>query len=157
MLRVAIFAGIALVVMGCSATPDLNATEDAPQSISARSSNQLVHVQGKFVSVKPTGKRHQSFIFAFQIQYRLLGPMQSPTPMDELVRFELFNDFGGRDLLAELSGQNSPDRAAFADAATPVTNSDTYRLVLWRFPSHKVYEPEQINAQLVGLPEPILE
>jgi len=66
MLRLPILAGIASVVMGCSEAPDLNVTEDARQSIPARSSNQLVHVQGKFVSVHPIGKRHQSFVFTFR-------------------------------------------------------------------------------------------
>ena len=100
MLRVPMLAGIALAVMGCSEAPDLNVTEDVSQSIEARSSNRLVHVQGKFVSIQPTGKRHQTFIFTFRIQDGLHGPGQAPTPIDELVRFELYQDIGGRDLVA---------------------------------------------------------
>ena len=157
MLRLQILAGIALVVVGCSEAPDLTVTEDAAQSISARSSNQLVHVQGKFVSIHSTGKRHQSFVFTFRIQDGLHGPGQAPTPKDELIRFELYQDFGGRDLVAELNGQNPPGGAAAADAAKSVTNSHAYRLVLWRFPSHNIYGGEQIDAQLVGLPVRICE
>ncbi len=152
MMRVPILAGIALVVLGCSEAPDLNVTEDARQSVPARSSNQLVHVQGKFVSIQPTGKRHGSFVFTFRIHDGLHGPGQAPTPKDELVRFELYQDFGGGDLVAELSGQSPPGGAALADAAKSVTNSNAYRLVLWRFPSHGLYGGEQIDAQLVGLP-----
>ncbi len=143
-----------MAVMGCSEAPDLNVTEDVSQSIGARSSNQLVHVQGKFVSIHATGKRHQSYVFTFRIQDGLHGPGQAPTPIDELVRFELYHDFGGGDLVAELSGQNPPGGAALADAATPVTNSHTYQLVLWRFQSHG---RQQIDAQLVGLPVPVRE
>ena len=157
MLRLPILAGIALAVMGCSEAPDLNVTEDAPQSIPARSSNQLEHVHGKFVSVQPTGKRHQSFVFRFRMQNRLHGPGRVPTPIDELVRFELYQDFGGRDLVAKLSGQNPLGGEALAAAAKSVTNSPAYQLVLWRFPSHKVYGGEQIDAQLVGLPVPLRE
>ncbi len=154
MLRLQILAGIALVVIGCSEASDLNVTEDPPQSIPARSSNQLEHVQGKFVSIQPTGKRHGSFVFTFRIQDVLHGPGQAPTPIDELVRFELFQDFGGRDLVAELSGQNPPGGAALAHAAKSVTNSHAYQLVLWRFQS---YKRQQIDAQLVGLPVPARE
>lgn len=157
MLRLPILTGMALVVLACSEAPDLNGTQNAPQSITARSSNQLVHVQGKFVSIQPTGKRHQSFVFTFRIQDELHGPGQAPTPKDELIRFELYHDGGGRDLIAKLSGQNPPGGAALADAAKSVTNSHAYRLVLWRFPSHKVYGGEQIDAQLVGLPVPVRE
>ncbi len=156
-MRLPILAGIALAVMGCSEAPDLTVTEDAAQSIPARSSNQLVHVQGKFVSIHPTGKRHQSFVFTFRIKNGLHGPGRAATPIDELVRFELYQDFGGRDLVAELNGQNPPGGAAAADAAKSVTNSHAYRLVLWRFPSHNVYGGEQIDAQLVGLPVPVPE
>ncbi len=157
MMRVPILAGIALVVLGCSEAPDLNVIEDARQSIPARSSNQLVHVEGKFVSIHPTSKRHQSFVFTFRIQDGLHGPGQAPTPKDELIRFELYQDFGGRDLVAELSGRNPPGGVALADAAKSVTNSHVYQLVLWRFPSHKVYGGEPIDAQLVGLPVPVRE
>ena len=146
-----------MVVMGCSEAPDLNVTQNTSQSIRARSSNQLVHVQGKFVSIHPTPKRHQSYVFTFRIQDGLHGPWQAPTPLDELVRFELYHDFGGGDLVAELIRQNPPGGAALADAAKSVTNSHAYQLVLWRFPSHKVYGGEQIDAQLVGLPVPVRE
>lgn len=154
MLRLPILTGMALVVLACSEAPDLNGTQNAPQSITARSSNQLVHVQGKFVSIHPTGKRHQSYVFTFRIQDELHGPWQAPTPIDELVRFELSHDFGGGDLVAELSGQNPPGGASFADATRAVTNSHTYQLVLWRFQSHG---RQRIDAQLVGLPVPVRE
>ncbi len=154
MLRLPILTGMALVVLACSEAHDLSGTQDAPLSISARSSNRLVHVQGKFVSIHPTGKRHQSYVFTFRIQDELHGPWQAPTPIDELVRFELYHDFGGGDLVADLSGQNSPGGASFADATRPVTNSHTYQLVLWRFQAHG---RQQIDAQLVGLPVAVHE
>ena len=75
--------------------------------------------------------------------------------MDELVRFELYQDSGGRDLVAELSGQNPLGGAALADAARSLTNSHAYRLVLWRFPSRKVYGNEQVDSRLAGLPVPV--
>lgn len=155
MLRILILTGFVLIATGCSQTPDLNVTndtEDAHQSISDLSSNQLVHVQGKFINIQLTGQRHQSYIFTFRVQDLLHGPWQAPTPIDELVRFELPNDFGGADLFAELLDQNPRGGMTKADAAIPVTNSQRYQLVLWRFQS---FGRQQIDAQLVGLPVPV--
>lgn len=151
MLRLQIFAGIALFVMGCSEARDLKVAQETPQPVAARSSNQLVQVQGKFVSIDQTGKRHQSFIFTFRIHEELHGLGQAPTPTDELVRFELYQDGGGGDLVAELSGQNPSDGMALVDAATSVTDSSAYQLVLWRFPVYGVGH-RRIDAQLVGFP-----
>lgn len=158
MFRVSMLAITTLVVIGCSESPDMNVRESTQQSISDRSSNQLVHVQGEFVSIQPTGKRHQSYIFTFHIQDELHGHGQAPTQMDELVRFELYSDFGGGDLVAELFGESPPGGITPADAATPVTNSQTYRIVVWRFPSKDVYAGgAHIDAQLVGSALPASE
>ncbi len=154
MLRVVVLVGITIVAIGCSTNRDLNATDDTRPGSAARASNQLVHVQGKFISFQRTGKRHQSYIFTFRIQDGLHGPWQAPTPMDELVRFELYHDFGGGDLVAKLIGENSPGAAAYAEVDEPVTDTHAYQLVLWRLPS---FEGQQIDAQLVGVPVQVRE
>jgi len=51
--------------------------------------------------------------------------------MDRLVRFELYQDPGGRDLVEELSGRDTSSGTSLEEAALSVTDSQTYSLVLW--------------------------
>lgn len=63
---------------------------------------------GKCKSVKPTGKRHQSYIFTFEILRVLAGKNINDK---REISFERFNDFGGRFLLNQISqrGINSKE------------------------------------------------
>ena len=144
-----LFAVIALA--GSCTSPESTST-DADPSAATEPANQLVHVQGHFVAIKPTGKRHGSFIFSFRVQDEFRGPGQAPKARDELVRFELYQDFGGRDLLLKLSGAHASARVDLQEVVRTLGASPPFQLVLWLVPPQDVFGGGEVNAELVQSP-----
>ena len=118
---------------------------------SATAQIELVHVQGAFTGILPTGKRHQSFVFTFHVEDALYGELT-----DTEIRFELYQDFGGRDLIAAISGQKPMSGLDLVAAASSVTGSTPYQLVLRVFPArqiHTIHGMKWVNAHLITSPQ----
>lgn len=105
----------------------------------------LVQLRGRFVGITATGKRHQSYIFEFRASEQLNGPSQPPTAKDQLLRFELFEGGGGRELLAKL-GVTEPRK--LDDFVRELPKAPRYDAVFWLSPR---------RVELVGLPVPVKE
>lgn len=144
---------LAASLLGISRADHATTTNQLPKPKTDKSPNRLVHVSGKFVGIQPTGKRHQSFIFSFRVEYELRGPGMQAVAKNETVRFELYQDFGGGKLVRELSGLKPDSNKSLEKAAVTVNDSKRYQLVLWRFePNRNLKKRPQPNARLVQSP-----
>ena len=148
-LRLPVLAG--MIVLGFSfaavagsdtATKIVTVWETQPDAGEKPPVHQLVQLRGRFVAITATGKRHQSYIFEFRVSEQLNGPSQAPTAKDQLVRFELFDGGGGRELLAKLGGVMEPKKLE------DLPKTPRYDVVFWLSPR---------DAVIVGLPVPVKE
>ncbi len=135
------------VLTACSVSSHVKQGTDSPVD-SAAAQTELVYLQGRFTGNVPTGKRHQSFIFTFHVEAALHS-----ASTDTDIRFELYQDFGGRDLIAALSGQTPMSGLELVAAARSVTGSTPYQLVLRMFPVRQIHTPNWVNAQLITSPQ----
>lgn len=96
----------------------------------------LVQMRGKFVSITPTGKRRQSYIFEFKVSEQLNGPGQAPTPKDQVLKFEMYESDAQREFVAKL--KNTED----------LPKGPRYDVVFWLQPG---------RTYPVGVPVPVPE
>jgi hypothetical protein len=91
-------------------------------------SNNLVHVQGKFVNVHSSSTRAPYWVFTFHIESQLNGSEQIATAMDKNVRFALSADHDGNDLLAKIIG--TPELNSTEDIIKALPTSPVFRLAV---------------------------
>ena len=145
------FAAIPLLLVTSFASPRPQ-PDDPVGPAEKQPVNQLVQVRGQFVGIKATGKRHQSYIFEFRVNHQLKGPGQLPTPKEQLVRFELFEGHGGKDLLAKLGGVDPKALLRLEDVLRALPKTPRFELVLWLLPAIKEGGTREFDAELVLSP-----
>lgn len=142
---------IALLSVAVAPPPSETPENAAAPPLMVLKEEKLVHVHGRFIDVKATGKRHQSYLFSFRVDYELRGTLES-VARDELVCFELAQDNGGRDLLQQLRGTGANGRIKLEEVKQALPASPHYSMALWLFPAKSVARRGTINAALVNSP-----
>ena len=142
-LRALLLVGLGLFGAACCQsndavrTGDRKVLEPAPPATprKTQADNELVQVLGRITNITPTGKRHQSYIFEFRVTHQLLGPGRGVVAQERVVRFELYQDFGGAELLKKLNvGADPTARLNVDDVVAKLPMSPRLQLVLWLIP-----------------------